>query len=267
MRVEEQFVEMPAGRAFVRRWQPEGPEALPPLVLLHDSLGCVDLWRGFPEALARKLGREVIAYDRLGFGRSSARQGLPSLDFIAEEGDLYFPVLRDALGIRRFSVLGHSVGGAMALMIAATHGSDCEMVITEAAQSFVEQRTLDGIVEATRAFEDPAQLAKLVRYHGTKAQWVLDAWNGVWRSPAFVTWKLDPYLGKISCPALVIHGDQDEFSSLAIPRRIVDHAGGPSRLEVMKNCGHVPHREQPDRVLDLISGFAAQGGTKQASIG
>jgi pimeloyl-ACP methyl ester carboxylesterase len=41
-----------------------------PLVLMHDSLGSVDLWREFPAQLAAATGREVIAYDRLGFGHS-----------------------------------------------------------------------------------------------------------------------------------------------------------------------------------------------------
>lgn len=255
MRVNEQFVEVPTGRVFVRRWQPDGAEGKAPLILLHDSLGCVELWRDFPQVLARELRREVIAYDRLGFGQSTARQGMPSLEFIGEEADIYFPAICDAIGVDRFSVLGHSVGGAMALIIAASHRSRCEMVVTEAAQSFVEQRTLDGIINATRAFSDPGQLKKLARYHGDKAQWVLDAWQGVWLSPDFASWKLDRYLGNVSCPVLAIHGDQDEFSSLAIPRRIIDHVNGPASLVVMENCGHVPHREYPGHVLDLIKGF------------
>lgn len=41
-----------------------------PLVLLHEGLGSVGLWRGFPAALAAATGRRVIAYSRHGHGRS-----------------------------------------------------------------------------------------------------------------------------------------------------------------------------------------------------
>ena len=49
--VIDSFVEVPGGEIFVRCWNVEGGE-LAPIVLLHDSLGCVDLWRDFPVDLA-----------------------------------------------------------------------------------------------------------------------------------------------------------------------------------------------------------------------
>src|SRR5207342_2337278 len=88
--VEDVFVEVPGGRVFVRRWGREHASSLP-VVLLHDSLGSVEQWRDFPAVLAHRLDRPVIAYDRLGFGRSSARGERPSIHFIAEEADVHFP--------------------------------------------------------------------------------------------------------------------------------------------------------------------------------
>lgn len=73
IRIEDVHVEVPDGRVFVRTWRPEDNPTGAPVVLLHDSLGCVGLWRDFPEALAQRLERTVVAYDRLGFGRSTAR--------------------------------------------------------------------------------------------------------------------------------------------------------------------------------------------------
>ncbi|HIE1369683.1 TPA: alpha/beta fold hydrolase, partial [Burkholderia sola] len=63
---EETTVGTPQGRLFAKRWR-AGParHAVAPIVLLHDSLGCVDLWRDFPAQLARATQRDVIAYDRL----------------------------------------------------------------------------------------------------------------------------------------------------------------------------------------------------------
>ena len=72
----DQTVAVPGGDLLVRRWNP-ARSALAPIILLHDSLGSIALWRDFPPALAEATQREVIAYDRLGFGRSSARQAPP----------------------------------------------------------------------------------------------------------------------------------------------------------------------------------------------
>ena len=144
MQISDILMAVAGGEIFVRRWVVENSDAAP-IILLHDSLGCVDLWRDFPEALAQFTKRTVIAYDRLGFGRSSQREGLPSISFIEEEANIYFPAIKQALGIDEFILLGHSVGGGMAITIAATHSQDCQAVITEAAQAFVEERTLIGI--------------------------------------------------------------------------------------------------------------------------
>lgn len=256
--IEEVFVTVPGGSIYVRKWTPETVTTDAPMVLLHDSLGCVELWRDFPEALALTLQRPVVAYDRLGFGKSTARSGLPSVDFIGEEAEIYFPAVRAALGIDRFSLFGHSVGGAMVIMVAAAHGAGCDLVITESAQAFVEPRTREGIIAAKELFQSPGQLNKLTRWHGDKARWVLDAWTETWLSPAFDSWSLEPYLSRVSCPVLAIHGDLDEYGSLEFPRRIAGGVQGLSRMAILEKCGHVPHREQQDRVLQLVADFMAQ---------
>jgi len=237
----------------VRRWGRARSDR-PPLILLHDSLGSVEQWRDFPGALAIATTREVIAYDRLGFGRSTRRAERPSVDFIFEEAATFFPAVQRALGITRFALFGHSVGGAMALVIAASQ-SGCEAVVTEAAQAFVETRTLEGIRAAQAQFSDPEQFEKLARWHGEKAGWVLDAWTQVWLSPEFRAWNLDAHLARVTCPVLVIHGDSDEYGSVEFPRRIVGRVAGPAALAILERCGHVPHRERREEVLRLTASF------------
>jgi pimeloyl-ACP methyl ester carboxylesterase len=254
MEITDSRVRVPGGSLFVRRWHTLHP-AHPPIILLHDSLGSVEQWRDFPGALALAAGRDVVAYDRLGFGRSSPRAARPSFEFIEEEARSYFPAVRQVLDSAQVTLFGHSVGGAMALVIAATSPDGCDAVITESAQAFVEARTLSGIRSARGEFAEPAQFNKLTRWHGDKAQWVLDAWAEVWLSSEFSNWSLDAHLSRVRCPVLAIHGDQDEFGSVEFPRRITNGVAGPSELVILEHCGHVPHREQKDEVLRLAAGF------------
>jgi pimeloyl-ACP methyl ester carboxylesterase len=143
----------------------------------------------------------------------------------------------------------------MALVIAASQNEACHGVITEAAQAFVEPRTLAGIRSARAQFCDPDQLEKLARWHGDKARWVLDAWTETWLSSEFSSWSIDRYLIKVTCPVLAIHGDSDEYGSVEFPRRITSKVQGPSRAVILDDCGHIPHRERRAEVLRLASSF------------
>ncbi len=253
MHVDEHWVLHPQGRLFARRWTPAAPGGHAPLVLLHDSLGCVDLWRDLPARLCEATGRPVVAYDRLGFGRSDAHGGTLPLDFIADEARDAFPLVLQQLGIDRFAVLGHSVGGGMAVNCAAVHGERCEALVTLSAQAFVEDLTVQGLRAAREQFAQPAQVARLARYHGDKAAWVLEAWLGTWLNPAFASWSLDAVLPRVTCPVLALHGADDEFGSPQHPQRITRLAGGSARMVLMARTGHVPHREQPDAVLAAVA--------------
>jgi pimeloyl-ACP methyl ester carboxylesterase len=144
------------GRLFARSWQPDGAVDAAPIVMQHDSLGSVALWRDFPAVLAQATGRRVIAYDRLGFGQSDARADRPTLAFVAEEPRLYLPAVLDQLGVRDFIALGHSVGGGMSIETAAHLPERCRALVTIAAQVFAEDRTLQGISAAREQFKQPA---------------------------------------------------------------------------------------------------------------
>lgn len=253
----DSWVEGPGGRLFIRIWSPAAPAHAAPIVLLHDSLGCVELWRDFPAALCAATGRRVVAYDRLGFGQSDPYPGKLAPDFVAAEAEGGFAAVHEQLGIDRFIVLGHSVGGGMAVHAAARYGADCVALVTESAQAFVEDRTVRGIEAARDLFKDPGQRERLARYHGAKAGWVLDAWISTWLSPAFVDWSLRPVLPGVACPTLVLHGLDDEYGSVRQPETIARLASGPAQLEILAGPRHVPHRENPAQVLALLKDFMA----------
>ena len=250
----EHWIDTAQGKLFAQEWGPAQAQGAP-IVLLHDSLGCVALWREFPAQLAHATGHRVIAYDRLGFGRSDAHPGVLRLGFVEDEARQGFLALLEHLGVEDFIVFGHSVGGGMAVACAAAFGNLCRALITESAQAFVEARTLQGIRAADLQFAEPGQLQRLQRYHGSKAEWVLRAWVDNWLAEDFAEWNLDAVLAQVRCPLLSLHGDNDEFGSPAHPERLLAHAGGPGVMRLLQGCGHVPHREQAEQVLAEVTQF------------
>jgi len=251
------FVDAPGGRLFARLWGDWGQAcARPPFVLIPDSLGSAARWPEFPSRLAAATGHPVVAYDRLGFGLSDPHPGeLETVVFIRDEARISLPALRTALAIETMILFGHSVGGAMAIVAAATSPDATVGVITEAAQVFAEDRTLASIRAAKSAFAAPDQVERLARYHGAKATWVRDAWTGTWLAPAFASWRIDDDLRRLQRPILAMHGDHDEYGSLAHPERIEALVPAPVDVVVFDDCGHVPHREYPEDVLDAVQRF------------
>lgn len=257
--VRDAWVDAGCGPLFVRRWSPAGAGqgAGAPIVLFHDSLGCVALWRDFPPLLCAHTGHEVLAYDRLGFGQSAPRSDLLAIDFVRMEGEQVVPRLLQHCGVERFVAMGHSVGGGMAAFAAAAAGDACGALITESAQCFVEELTLQGIRAAEAAFAAGGEMDRLRKYHGDKARWVLEAWTRTWLSPAFRDYSLEPVLPRVQCPALVIHGERDEYGSVRQPERIAQCVGGTAELALLAGCHHVPHRERAAEVLQRIAAFLA----------
>lgn len=251
-------ISSPEGKLFARSWRHNASTTTPrsTFLLFHDSLGCVELWRDFPTRLAEATGQDVVAYDRLGFGRSDPHPGRLPTTFTHDEPGTFVSAIRDALDIERMIPFGHSVGGSMAIATAARFGDFCDAAITESAQAFVEDRTLEGIRAAQVDFAKPGQVERLARYHGDKASWVLSAWIDTWLAPNFADWNFDDELRATHAPILALHGELDEFGSAAHPQRIARLAGGPSRAVVLEGLGHVPHREQPERVIDELIRFS-----------
>lgn len=251
---EDRVLSTARGDVFTRRWRVRDSRKSP-IVLMHDSLGCVDLWRDFPERLAAATGHDVVAYDRLGYGRSARHPGDWSNRFIRDEAEHFFPPVRHALDIEHFIALGHSVGGIMAASLAAHHPNHCRALITIAALAFVEDRTLQGIRQAQATFAELAQLERLSKYHGEKADWILSAWIDTWLSDSFAGWTLAESAPAIPCPLLAIHGEHDEFGTVAHLEQVAALGRGPVERLVLEDCQHVPHREHPARVLARIERF------------
>ncbi|MBI5895700.1 MAG: alpha/beta hydrolase [Desulfobacterales bacterium] len=106
-----------------------------------------------------------------------------------------------------------------------------------------------------QVFEQPGEIERLKKWHGAKAEWVLGAWTDLWLSPEFAGWSLAESIGKVNCPVLALHGDQDEYGSIAFPEFIAGRTGGRSQMLILENCGHMPHREKPGEVVEAVKVF------------
>ena len=217
MDTKELYLEIPQGQIYVKCWIVDQRNSLKnaPILLFHESLGSFELWRDFPAQLALAIQGDVIAYNRIGFGKSSVQVHSLELNFIEQEVQDTFSFLFDALCINKFVAMGHSVGGGIAAVCAAWYPLNCIALITELAQAMVEDATLVGIRKAKVNFKNQKLFNRFAKYHADKTQWVLDAWTETWLNPVFAAWCLDSYLAQVCCPVLSIHGEQDEYATLA----------------------------------------------------
>ena len=247
---------LPQGTLFGREWTPSPvPPAKTPIILLHDSLGSVDLWRDFPQELCEVTQRRVIAFDRLGYGKSDPRGADLPLTFVSEEADVFGLQIRDFLEIEKFVAFGHSIGGSIALAAAIQYSDSCVAVISESAQILVEEKTLQALGEARKSFATPEEVERLKKYHSHKADWVLNAWLETWLHPDFKNWSLQPELSKIQCPTLVLQGDKDEYETDVHIEQIAALVSGPCEKLFLEGCGHIPHKEKPEIVFRAVQKF------------
>lgn len=256
MHIQEQFISFQEHQIYTKQWIIDEEQTLSPIILLHESLGSTELWKDFPEILAKKLQRNVVSYDRLGFGKSSLRHDDLKLSFITDEAEPLTTIL-DELNIQSCILLGHSVGGGMAVAIGSILQERCKAIITLAAQAYVEDVTIEAIHHAAdNVCTNPKFVESMARYHGDKTQWVLDAWTKTWLNPAFKDWNAAPYLEQLECLLLVLHGDQDPYASLEQPQFFNDKAKTNKKvIHILRDCGHFPHREKQENVLKTLELF------------
>jgi pimeloyl-ACP methyl ester carboxylesterase len=243
------------GRAIeIRRW---AGTISPPIVLLHEGLGSVGLWRDFPAALARHSGRAVFAYSHWGHGASDLPLVPHATTFMHEEALTWLPRVLDAAGIERAVLLGHSDGGSIALVFAATYPSRVEALVLEAPHVFVEERSIASIARMKTQYETTDLRARLGKYH-RDVDAAFHGWNDVWLDPEFRAWTLEALLPRVTAPALLIQGEDDEYGTLRQIEAIADQAGGPVEQLILAGCGHSAHRDRPAAVLAAIAAFLAR---------
>jgi len=227
--------------------------ASPPILLLHEGLGSVSMWRDFPQVLAQATGCRVVAYSRHGFGRSTARDRPYSPRFIHEEAQEVVPRLRAALGLERPLLLGHSTGASMALVHAADGRWPVAGVVAMAPLTNVQGSNLESIAHARELYRTTDWRAKLARHHDD-VDGVFYGWNDTWLRPDFASWNIVADLRRLQVPVVAILGRDDEYSTPDQLDTIARNVPDPGRFESMllDDCGHAPHRDQPEAVVAAV---------------
>lgn len=242
-------------------WNRELRDA-PLLVFLHEGLGSVSAWRDFPGRLCDAGGFRGLVYSRPGYGWSTPRpldeRWSPS--FMHEQARDLLPALLRTLGVDSHAdppwLLGHSDGGSIALIYAASFPRQAAAVIALAPHIFVEEISIASIDAARTTYLTTDLRDRLARHHADpdSAFW---GWNDVWLAQDFRAWNIEPLLPHIRCPVLALQGRHDKYGTLAQIEGIA-RAVPQTTLLALDDCGHSLHRDQPELVTSAVTDFAAR---------
>lgn len=232
----------------------EGDPRKPLLVFLHEGLGCIGMWKEFPDRLCAATGCQGLVYDRQGYGLSSPQPAPRNIHYLHLSALQELPAVIERLAPgREHIVVGHSDGGSIALIYAAAGPQGLRGVISAAAHVFVEEVTIAGI-HAILAAQSPGMMRALVRYHGDKAKTVFSSWADTWLAPWFRYWNIEYLLPAIACPLLAMQGSDDHYGSGAQLDAIERGTPGARQL-LLPACGHSPHLEQSGATLQAMAAF------------
>jgi pimeloyl-ACP methyl ester carboxylesterase len=245
------------GRVETAWWGPP-PDRAPTLVLLHEGLGCVKLWRDFPAALQTKTGCGVFAYSRYGYGHSDPTALPRPLNYMHEEATDVLPEMLDRIGIQRAILVGHSDGGSIAAIYAgATQDTRLAGVVMMAAHFFVEDINIAAIQQIKVAYETGDLQSKLARYHHD-VDCAFYGWTDAWLNPAFRSFDITGYLEAIRIPVLALQGADDPYGSDEQLHVLKNHTRRPIETRLISGARHSPHLESPSETLSAIAAFVRE---------
>jgi pimeloyl-ACP methyl ester carboxylesterase len=237
------------------QWVGADTSDYPVIVFLHEGLGSVSMWKNYPDQFCRAPGFRGLVFSRYGYGNSTPRPAAERwpVDFMQRQAHAVLPLFFASLGLEKPWLFGHSDGASIALLYASRFPQQVSGIVAVAPHIFVEDMTIDSIRVAREVYVTKNLRDKLARYHADadSAFW---GWNDVWLDPAFRAWNIEQNLAAITCPVLAIQGEDDEYGTLEQVygiRRKVPHA----RVVVLPQCGHSPHRDQPDALSQEASDF------------
>ncbi|MGE4406138.1 MAG: alpha/beta fold hydrolase [Pseudomonas sp.] len=225
------------------------------LVLLHEGLGSLELWKDFPAQLAEACEVPLLAYSRQGYGRSSQVPLPRSLDYLGVDGPDELARVLDGLGLEQVVLVGHSDGASIALAYAARQDPRVRGVVVLAPHVDVEPASVEGVRRTVKAYARGDLRERLYAYHGDNLDGAFRGWSETWLNPAFAVWNLHRELPCIRVPLLAIQGREDEFATAAQLETITRTVSGPCRTVMLEHCRHFPQNQARPQVLELVREF------------
>jgi 3-oxoadipate enol-lactonase len=232
-----------------------------PLLLVH-GLGYARWgWEPVLEPLERSF--DLILFDNRGIGESDAPPGPYTVAELAADA----AQVLDEAGVERANVLGTSLGGMVAQELALTAPERVDRLVLacttpggpeafpmpeRTVQLMTGGATLRQFVEnALAPGPDPELVDRTLRHREATAQ-PLDAWSA--QAAAGATFDALGRIARVEAPTLILHGTEDAVvdsrNSSLLASRIPD-----SRVELFPGGGHLFFWEQPDRFVDVVTGF------------
>jgi pimeloyl-ACP methyl ester carboxylesterase len=229
----------------------------PPVILIHGAGGHHLYW---PPQVRRLHGQRILAVDLPGHGKSEGL-GHHSIDDYAAEVAEFVKALR----LNRVIVVGHSMGGAVALKLALKFPKRVIGlgVVGSAARLRVNPALLRTAADPSKAAEAFRMVNDLsfapvtpVRLKELAGQRMADTRASILYGDLLACDEFDStaQAGKIVVPTLIICGAADKMISLGAAEALQQQING-ARLEVIRDAGHMVMLEKPDRVAELLEEF------------
>jgi len=229
---------------------------LPPFLCLHGLLDTLEIWNPIADALAQR--SRVILVDQRGHGGSEAPPGPVRREDMASD----VVAVLDECEVERAILLGHSMGGVVAMTTALRHPERIAGLVLLATASLCNQKTARWYERIALAGERDgcSGLARAIHGAGADKQVEGDA-----RGIAQVTRMLGslcdepltPELGRISCPVLLLVGEKDPMGPRASEIIREGLASEVASLEVLPGVGHWIHVDAPEATLASLDTWLA----------
>ena len=248
-----------------------GPQAAPALLLMHGFGSSLQAWDDWSLKLEQKY--RVIRLDLPGFGLTGAS---PANDYSEEKDLAILTHFADKLGLEKFSIIGHSMGGKMAWTLAASQPERVQALVLMAPDGFPEAKDI-----GTKPYEVPA-VTGLIKYFLPKylvrksiepafaeADALSDArvnrYYDMLRAPGVRAAILErsnqtiytdpvPRLKAIKAPTLLIWGEQDQMIPSTNAKSYASVLSNSTTVQVPK-LGHLLQEEQPEKGLTAVMQF------------
>ena len=232
------------------------PTTAPTIVMLHEGLGCLALWRNAPAQIAAATGCGVFVYSRAGYGRSDLTDLPRPLDYMTKEAVDVLPKILNAIKPKQCILLGHSDGATIAAIYA---GSIIDYrvrgLVLMAPHFFTEAQGLAQIALAKDNFDKNDLKLRLAKYHQSPEN-AFNGWNKVWLDPDFEDWNVSEVIDYLRIPTLAIQGLDDKYGTKAQILELENRSYSPVDIVMLADCGHSPLEDANEATIVEIAAFS-----------